>query len=95
MHRRTLCSKFSAGKHLWIQGAVTAPHGNVQFGRLVRPCFIIVTHSQIYILGKSLARLNLPMLLMRGMMTTFKLTNIFGEPNDYIFEKFGKADVKN
>ena len=52
-------------------------------------------HSQIYILEKSLARLNLPMLLMRGMMATFKLTNIFGEPNDYILEKFGKADVKN
>ena len=51
------------------------------------------TNSQIYILEKSLARLNLPMLLMRGMMTTFKLTNIFGEPNDYILE--GKADVKN
>ena len=53
------------------------------------------THSQIYILKKSLARLNLPMLLMRGMMTKFKLTNIFDEPNDYILEKFGKADVKN
>ena len=35
------------------------------------------------------------MLLMRGMMTTFKLTNIYGEPNDYILEKFGKADVQN
>jgi len=33
------------------------------------------------------------MLLLRGMMTKFKLTNIFGEPNDYILE--GKADVKN
>ena len=51
------------------------------------------TNSQIYILEKSLARLNLPMLLLRGMMTKFKLTNIFGEPNDYILE--GKADVKN
>ena len=29
---------------------------------------------------------------MRGMMTTFRLTNIFGEPNDYILETFGKAD---
>ena len=94
-HRRTLCSIFSASKHLWIQAAVTVPDGNIQFGGLVRPWFIIVTHSQIYILGKSLARLNLPMLLMRGMMTTFKLTNILGEPNDYIFEKFVKADVKN
>ena len=80
MHRRTICSKFSAGKHLWIQAAVTVSHGNVQFGGLVRPWLIIVTHSQIYILGKRLA-----MLLMRGMMTTFKLTNNFGEPNDYIF----------
>ena len=35
------------------------------------------------------------MLLMRGMMTKFMLTNIFGEPNDYILEKFDKADVKN
>ena len=35
------------------------------------------------------------MLLMRGMMTKFMLTNIFGEPYDYILEKFGKADVKN
>ena len=33
------------------------------------------------------------MLLLRGMMTKFKLTNIFGEPNDYILER--KADVKN
>ena len=32
----------------------------------------LITHSQIYILKKSLARLNLPMLLMQGMMTTFK-----------------------
>ena len=53
------------------------------------------THSQIYILEKSLARLNLPMLLLRGMMTKFKLTNIFGEPNDYTLEKFGKAEGKN
>ena len=35
------------------------------------------------------------MLLMRGMMTTSKLTNIYGEPNDYILEKFCKADVQN
>ncbi len=48
-----------------------------------------------YILEKGLARLNLPMLLMRGMMTKFMLTNIFGEPNDYILGKFGKADFKN
>ena len=34
------------------------------------------------------------MLLMRGMKTKFMLTNIFGEPNDYILGKFGKADVK-
>ena len=40
-------------------------------------------------------RLNLPMLLMRGMMTKFMLTSIFGEPNDYTLEKFGKADGKN
>ena len=33
------------------------------------------------------------MLLMRGMMTTFKLTNIFGEPNDYILETFGKNEM--
>ena len=83
-HRRTLCSKFSAGKHLWIQAAVTVPHGNVQFGGVVSPGLIIVsTHSQIYILDKSLTRLNLPMLLMRGMMTKFMLTDIFCEPNDY------------
>ena len=56
---------------------------------------IFSTQSQIYILEKSFTRLNLPMLLMRGMMTKFMLTNIFGEPNDYILEKFGKADVKN
>ena len=71
MHRRTLCSKFLAGKHLWIQAAVTVPHGNIQFGGLVRPGRL-TTHSQINILRKSLARLNLPMLLMRGMMTTFQ-----------------------
>ena len=48
-----------------------------------------------YILEKSLARLNLPMLLMRGMMTKFMLTNIFGKPNDYILGKFGKAESSN
>ena len=53
-------------------------------GGLIRPGLIIVsTHSQIYILEKSFTRLNLPMLLMRGMMTKFMLTNIFCEPNDY------------
>ena len=63
-----------------IQAAVTVPYGNVQFGGLIRPGLNIVrTHSQIYISGKSLARLILPMLLMRGMMTRFMLTNIFGE----------------
>ena len=31
------------------------------------------------------------MLLMQGMMTKFMHTNIFGEPNDYTLEKFGKA----
>ncbi len=45
------------------------------------------------IFWESLARLNLPMLLMRGMMTKFMLTNIFGEPNN--LGKFDKADVKN
>ena len=35
------------------------------------------------------------MLLMRWMMTKVMLTNIFGEPNDYTLEKFGKADGKN
>merc|ERR1712143_120060 len=34
-HRRTFCSNFSASKHLWIQSALTVPHGNVQFGGLV------------------------------------------------------------
>ena len=68
--------------------------GPVMAGR-VRPGLIIVsTHSQIY-LEKSLATLNLPMLLIQGMMTKFMLTNIFGEPNDYTLEKFGKADGKN
>ena len=43
----------------------------------------------------SLSRLSLPMLLMRGMMTKFMLTNIFGEPNDYILGKFGKAESSN
>ena len=47
------------------------------------------------IFWESLARLNLPMLLMRGMMTKFMLTNIFGEPNDYILGKFGKAESSN
>ena len=42
-----------------------------------------------------MARLSLPIILMRGMMTTFMLTNIFGEPNDYTLEKFGKAEGKN
>ena len=50
------------------------------------------THSQIYILKKSLARPNLPMLLMRGMMTTFKLPNIFDEPNDYILKNLASHD---
>ena len=44
------------------------------------------------IFWESLARLNLPMLLMRGMMTKFMLTNNYGEPNDFILGKFGKAD---
>ena len=35
------------------------------------------------------------MLLMRGMMTKFRLTNIFGNPIDYILGKFGKADDKD
>ena len=35
------------------------------------------------------------MLLMQGMMTKFMHTNIFGEPNDYTLEKFGKAEGKN
>ena len=33
-HSRTLCSKFSASKHLRIQAAVTVPHGNFQFACL-------------------------------------------------------------
>jgi hypothetical protein len=53
------------------------------------------THSQIYILEKSFTRMNLLMLLMQGMMTKFMHTNIFGEPNDYTLEKFGKAEGKN
>ena len=47
------------------------------------------------IFWESLTRLNLPMLLLRGMMTKFMLTTIFGKPNDYILGKFGKADFKN
>jgi len=35
------------------------------------------------------------MLLMLGMMTKLRHINIFGEPNDYILGKFGKADVNN
>ncbi len=64
---------------------------NIQFGGLI----IFSTHSQIYILAKSFTRMNLPMLLMQGMMTKFMHTNIFGEPNDYTLEKFGKAEGKN
>ena len=33
-HRRTVLFKLSASKHLWIQAAVTVPHGNVQFAGL-------------------------------------------------------------
>ena len=33
------------------------------------------------------------MLLMQGMMTKFMHTNIFGEPNDYTLEKFGKIYI--
>lgn len=33
-HRRTVPFKLSASKHLWIQAAVTVPHGNVQFAGL-------------------------------------------------------------
>jgi hypothetical protein len=33
-HRRTVPFKCSASKHLWIQAAVTVPHGNVQFAGL-------------------------------------------------------------
>ena len=29
------------------------------------------------------------------MMTKFMLTNVFGEPNDFIVEKFGKAESSN
>ena len=47
------------------------------------------------IFWESLARLNLPMLLMRGMMTKFMLTNNYGEPNDFILGKFGKAKSSN
>ena len=39
--------------------------------------------------------MTLLMLLMQGMMTKFMHTNIFGEPNDYTLEKFGKAEGKN
>ena len=42
-HRRTVCSKFSASKHLWIQVTVTVPHGNVQFAGLARPVLNIVS----------------------------------------------------
>ena len=69
-----------------IQAAVTVSHGNVQFGGLVTPA-----QTARFIFWKECG--NLSMLLIRGMMTKFKLTNIFGEPNDYILE--GKADVKN
>ena len=44
---------------------------------------------------ESLPRLTLPMLLMRGMMTKFMLTNIFVEHNDYILGKFVKAESSN
>ena len=85
-----------SGETCHDSAAVRGSHGNVQFGGLVRPGLILFSeHSQIYILEKSLARLNLPMLLMRGMMTKFMLTNIFGEPNDYILGKFGKAESSN
>ncbi len=47
------------------------------------------------IFWESLTRLNLPMLLMRGMMTKFMLTNNFGEPNDYILGKFDKTESSN
>ena len=47
------------------------------------------------IFWESLARLNLPMLLMRGMMSKFMLTNNFGEPNDFILGKFGKDESSN
>ena len=33
-HRRTVPFKFSASTNLWIQAAVTVPHGNVQFASL-------------------------------------------------------------
>jgi len=33
----TVPFKFSASKHLWVQAAVTLPHGKVQIGGLIRP----------------------------------------------------------
>ena len=56
---------------------------------------LLINVLSLYIFWQSLARLNLPMLLMRGMMTKFMLKSIFGEPNDYTLEKFGKPDGKN
>ena len=88
------CSNCQRGNMSWFSYCKRSTREcSVWWPGKIRAYYIHCT--QIYILEKSLARLNLPMLLMRGMMTKFRHINIFGEPNDYILGKFGKADVNN